>query len=209
MCVDDSFKWSDISQTLIAIASLVISLMAYLLAKKISFKKSVKDRQFEVVSQFMKAFSSSIITVSWQAYGGGGGSALLYLTQLRSEKLMQEHSFIGHSIFTMDTKLIIQEDAFNHFIFMSLIGDPFLPEEIYVELKKLWFRSTEKIETPQVADTYLIICNNKDYLNPNYYVPQGDEFKDFKSFHKFINKIMDITNDWLDKHEASELKFRD
>lgn len=202
MCAINNFPWSETAQILVATASLVISLFAYRLAKKISFKKTVKDRQFEVVSQFIRAFSSSMISISWQNYGGGGGS-LFYLSYMRTEQFRNENA----NLF-FDSKIIVQEDGFNNFNFISLIGDPFIPEELYVELNKFWYRSHEKIEDPQAAYKYLIICNHKEYSNPNYYVPLGNEFKNFKAFFDFINKIMDITNEWLDKHEASELKFR-
>ncbi len=202
MCVDNSFKWSDLVQTLIAIASLVISLMAYLLAKKISLKKTVKDRQFDLVSKFISAFTSSLISVSYQSDRGGGGS-IFYLSQMRSEKFLKEQA----NLF-IDTRIIIQEDGFNHFNFMPLIGDPFLPDELFVELKKFWFHAQDKINVPQAADKYLIICNHKDYSNPTYHTVKGNEFADFKSFYNFINRIMDITDDWLEKHDAPELKFK-
>lgn len=203
MCALNNISFSDIAQTLVALASLVISILAYNLAKKISFKKTVKDKQFDVVSQFIQSFSSSLLSISWQTKNGGGGASLFYLAHMRTSQFLKDNSKLF-----VDTKLIVQEDGFNNFNFISLIWDPFLPEELYNELKKFWFHTDEKVEEPQSVDEYLIVSNHKDYSNPNYYIPKGNEFKDFKSFYDFVNKIMDITDAWLDKHEASDLKFR-
>lgn len=108
-----------------------------------------------------------------------------------------------------DVRMIIQEDGFNHFNFVPLIGDPFLPKELYEELKKFWYQSTTKVSRPQFSDCYLIVQNYKDYSNPNYWQAKNPEFKNFLTFHTFINKIMDIADRWLEQHEASELKFKD
>lgn len=200
---DNTISWSDIAQILIACASLVVSFFAYRLAKKISFKRTVKDRQFEVVSQFIRAFTSSLISISWQNSNRGGGGSLFYLSQMRSKKFLEENSDL-----MFDERLIIQEDGFNHFNFVPLIGDPFLPNELYEELRKFWYHGIEKINNPQSAESYLIICNHKDYSNPNYWHAKNPEFKNFRTFHAFINRIMNIADQWLEQYEASELKFK-
>jgi hypothetical protein len=201
--VDNNFSWSDTVTAIAAVASLTVSILTYLLAKKISFRRSVKDKQFEVVSQFIRAFSSSEITISYQHTNNGGGMAAFYLSQFRMSKFKKEFNDLF-----LATPITIQEDGFNNFNFIPLIGDPFLPEELFVELKKFWFYPERKIQDPQAQDTYLIICNHKDYNNPRYFLPKDQEFQTFEAFYDFINKIMEITNNWLDKHEASELKFR-
>jgi hypothetical protein len=116
MCALNNISFSDIAQTLVALASLVISILAYNLAKKISFKKTVKDKQFDVVSQFIQSFSSSLLSISWQTKNGGGGASLFYLAHMRTSQFLKDNSKLF-----VDTKLIVQEDGFNNFNFISLI----------------------------------------------------------------------------------------
>lgn len=205
LCVQDNSAFITVGQLMLAAASLVVSIFAYRLAEKISFKKTIKDRQFDIVCQFVKSFSSSLIAISYKTSDGRHGISSFYLPQFRSSKFKTDFPEFFDS-----KNLIIQEDGMNHFNFVSLIGDPFLPRELFCEFKKIWYHTERKVDDPQSNyNEYIIISNHKAYDNPNYFMPKGIEFKDFESFFKFINNVMDKTNSWLDTHEATEMKFRD
>ncbi len=202
-CSNNNFSWKDFTQIILAITTVVISVLTYKLAKKISFKKTLKDRQFEVVCEFIKDFSSSLITISYQKPDGNGGITSTYLSNFRSINFKKQNADIFEC-----KNFIVQEDGFNHFLFMHLIGNPFLPIELSNELRKLWFHTEKRINDPMELGEYVIISNLNNYENKNYSMPKGKEFSDFESFYNFINNIMSIANDWLNKHEASDLNFR-
>jgi len=56
MCALNNISFSDIAQTLVALASLVISILAYNLAKKISFKKLLRTNSLMLLVNLFNHF---------------------------------------------------------------------------------------------------------------------------------------------------------
>jgi hypothetical protein len=84
--------------------------------------------------------------------------------------------------------------------------NPLLPKSIYKELRKFstYGKRIKKDELNNFRE-YVYIDISPDGEITDYSMPSM--FIDFESLYNYINSVMEKINEWLDAHEAAEIKF--
>lgn len=196
---------SSLSDIMLSFATLLIGITTLILSVKISFRKTIKERQFELVYQLINDISKAQVFVSYQMANGSGGSEIFYLHHFYSPNFNKTFKHL------LERKhFLIKNDAQLKFEFLKLIGHPLMPYEILFELQKFWtipIKTLNESELVELKD-YLIIDSLTAEKNPLYICAKIKEWQDFQSMYIFINKLFDTINKWLDKYDAKDLKFR-
>lgn len=197
--------FKDIAQVLIALSSLIVAIVALRLSRKATLKKNLKEKQFDLVFQLIKDFSSDIAIFRYQEPSGDGGTVLMYFYQFKSKKFRAEFDRLfrrRYFLFCNSVQL--------KFEFLKHTWNPLMPRPIFLEMRKFyttWEKNISQSELFDLADYTVLDCAHSGKEN-KYNSPKELEFKDFESFYNYINLIMDKINEWLDEHEAGDLKFR-
>ena len=197
----------DLFQVLIALSSLIISIVALRLSRKVSLKKNLKEKQFELVCKLIKALSNETLLFNYQQSDGGGGTTLMYLYQFKAKNFKEKYNYL----FTRKHFLIYQQSGQLTFNFLKGMWNPLMPKTIFTELQKLWTTYNKDIsesELHDLADYVIINCCHDGNLN-HYDIPREEVFKNFVSFYNQVNFLIETINEWLSKHEADDLKFRE
>lgn len=201
----DNFTGKDMVDTLIALSALAVSIVTYVVNKKISFKKTVKDRQLEVVYELIGLLSKNEINFMTRNKGNSSmdGMSLYHLTYTNFKE-KNPHLFNRNYMF-------FQADSYDGFNFLQLMGNPFLPDEIYTAIDSFYYKKPKQYTFKEVEATEdyvaLITMNQKtDVLN--YYTSDIQTHKSFEDFHSLVVNLYKTVNNWLDKYEAGDLKFK-
>jgi hypothetical protein len=205
ICINNVSYFKDFAQLLIALSSLIVAVVALRLSRKTTLKKNLKEKQFDLVFQLIKDFSSDVALLRYQDQSGDGGTTLIYLYQFKSNKFKGDYDYLfkrKHFIFYNSIQ--------SKFEFLKHTWNPLMPRPIFLELRKLyttWDKNISESELFDLAD-FVVLDSAHDGNFNKYNQPKGQEFKDFESFYNYINLLMDKINEWLDEHEADDLKFR-
>ena len=193
----------DISQLIISLSALLLSIVAFKLSRKITFKKTIREKQFDIVSELINNFRNTFIVLSYQ-HSSRGGANVLFLSNLKDKDLKDKYPDL------YDRKaFLISNNIQVHFKFLKLYESPFLPDSIKVEMVKFWTSSNKTISRIEVSelDDYIIldeVPNSPLYSNA-INIPTQEDFRSFENFQKFINHFIDTINEWLKKNDAKEL----
>lgn len=201
----DSFTGKDLVNTLIALSALTVSIVTYVINRKISFKKPVKDKQLDVVYELIGLLSKNEINFMSRDKGNStmAGMSLYHLTYVNFKET--------NSAFFDRKYMFFQADSYDGFNFLQLMGNPFLPPEIYTAIDSFYYQKPKQYTFKEVEATEnyvaLITMNQKtDVLN--YYTSDTSTHKSFEAFQALVINLYTTVNNWLDKYGAGELKFK-
>lgn len=192
-----------IAQILVALSSLVVSIVALRLSRKVTLKKNLKEKQFELMCQLLESISNEMLLIKYKHKNGEIGTNLIALPNLRLKNFKETHRYLFES-----KKLVYYSSLTIDFDFLRFKWNTLMPKIIINELKKFNKARSEKISEIDLnnLEEYVLIdfCPTE---HENYNFPNGKEFEDFESFHKFINLFFDKIDLWLQSHGAEDLKF--
>ncbi len=193
-----------IAQILVALSSLIVSIVALRLSRKVTLKKNLKEKQFELMCQFIESISSEMLLIKYKETNGDSAASLIALPRLRLKNFKQTHSHL----FVSQKFIYYRNSVGMDYDFLKFRWNTLMPKTIAEELKKFNQGSGKKISEVQLQNLsdYLLI----DFCPEEYKIyefPKGNEFQSFESFHKFINTVFDKVDEWLREHGAEDLKF--
>jgi hypothetical protein len=200
---DENF--TKLLQLIVALSSLIVSIVALRLSRKVSLKKNLKDRQFDLVCQLINDISSEFMVFRVQYSDGNSSSHIMYLYQFKTKDFKEKYKVffvVKHFVYMNINKIA--------FKFLKHTWNPLMPKSITEKLQKLWVGGMSKripIEEIDNLGTYLALDFAHDEKYDEYNLPNG--FKNFEAFYSCIIELMTEINKWLSKHEAEELKFRE
>lgn len=203
--IDFGASLKDIAQILIAISALTVSIVTLVLNRKISFKKTVKDKQLEVIYELIGLLSHNEINFNCQVGNESfmSGLGLYHLTHINIKEKRPELFNRKHFFF--------QADSFDSFKFLQLLGNPFLPREIYEVMNKFYYSNPKLYTYQQVQETkdfVALITMDQMTDKRNYFEAGSPDHKSFENFHKLVLELYNSLNTWLDKYDATDLKFK-
>ncbi|MCE9540454.1 MAG: hypothetical protein K8R85_14735 [Bacteroidetes bacterium] len=195
----------DILTLTISILAFGLALVTLILNRKISFKKTVKDKQLEVVYELLGLLGHNEINFMCQAENNSfmTGLGLYHLTYTNLKEKHKELFGRKHFFF--------QADCFDSFKFLQLLGNPFLPREIYNVMDKFYYSKTKLYTFDQVMETkdfVALITLGQMSNKMNYFEAGSTDHKTFENFHTLVIELYSTLNAWLDKYEAGDLKFK-
>lgn len=186
-------------------ASLGMSITTLYFSRKISFKKTIKERQFEVVCELMKLLSKTSISFRWKENKGSSGISTMFFYSFYHLNFQEKVKYL------FERKNIYYQAKCFELDFISLMGNSLLPTEIYDALdklrpKQLFETSYEEIESTN--DYVAMITLNQKTGDFPYHSTTLEGHKTFDEFSKIIVEIFDTINNWLEQHDGKDLKFK-
>ncbi len=192
---------SNISQALIALTSLIVSIIALRLSKKITLKRNLKDLQFDLIIELINNFSNETLFIHYKEIGGKESTSMTTFPEFKSTLFKKDYEHLFKPKYFLLTNST--ENAFN---FLRNRWNPLMPKSISKELKKFstYGKLIHESELHSLKE-YVFIDISPNGKVENYYLL--NTYTDFESFYIYINSIMDKINKWLDNHDTTDVKF--
>jgi hypothetical protein len=193
--------FNDISQILIALTSLFVSIIALRISKRISLERNLKDLQFDVVLELIKEFSKETLFIRYKEIDGEERTTMTTFPEFKSNSFKNEYS----NLFKPKYFLLTNHSGYC-FAFLKYQWNPLLPKSIRKELRK--FSSLgQQVKRDELHNLpeYVFID-----ISPNgeiEYYSFPTMFEDFKSFYNNVNTVMEKINEWLESHNAKDIRF--
>ena len=86
-----------IAQILIALSSLVVSVVALRLSRKVTLKKNLKEKQFELMCKLIEDISKEMLLIHCKYKNGDSSTSFIAFPQLRLKNFRQTHSYLFDS----------------------------------------------------------------------------------------------------------------
>jgi hypothetical protein len=191
---------------IIAIVALAVSIISLMLSRSISFRRTVRNKQFDAVCELINDFATTPLMFTYvRDNGGDGGTDLMYFTHFKSPKFKERYKHL----FSIK-HLYIQNLPHLSFKFMQHYESRFIPQQIKNELQNFWLSYTTIKSEADLFELapYVVLKDMENASMDSYVVSDDDRFKSMEGLHVFINHFMDTINRWLEKYRAEDLKFR-
>lgn len=203
--IDTGMSAKDILTLTISILAFGLSLVTLIVNRKISFKKTIKDKQLEVIYELIGLLGHNEINFLCQVQNNQfmTGLGLYHLTHTNFKEKHPE--LFGRQYF------FFQADSFDSFKFLQLLGNPFLPREIYNVMNKFYYSQPKLYTFEQVMETKdfaALITLGQMTDKRNYFSAGSADHKSFENFHSLVLELYKTLNAWLDKYDAGDLKFK-
>ena len=205
-CVSDGSIFKDYGSIIISLFALIVSSIALFLNHRIYFKKTVKEKQLELIYELIGILSKNGIELRVQSLGGPTEMIGMSLYHFTYTNFKEKHSnFFGRQ------NMFFQSDSFDCFKFLQLMSNPFLPEEIYTVMDKFYQIKPKQFTFAEVEATKdftsLITLDQKiDALN--YFKSDTANHKSFENIHTLVVELYTSVNTWLEQYGAGDLKFK-
>lgn len=208
MCEID---WSLFFDGLTAIASISAVIIAIVIARKISFKKDIKQRQLETVVDLVKILQDLRIHVRIRIPAVPDGSSGVNSTMhYPFFELSKDHfSSLPEAQKRPTEKFFVSQNFLYEHPMFQFVHNPFLPKEIASKLIMLYPRGGGGITFINLTDATHIAAYNELFRD-------GEEFREeisntYRSLGVFFTRCGELTNsilDWLKKNEVEDLNLR-
>jgi hypothetical protein len=196
----------DISSILLPLSSLVVAISAFVVSRKISLKKTIKDRQLDLVYELIESLSKATVNFSWKEKDNLGGISGMSLYHFIYSNFKEKNKYL------FDRKQIYyQANSFDDYTFRQLMGNPLLPGEIYAVLDRFSPRHTTMFTFEQIEATNDFVAHitlNKKTNELDYFSSNSSDLKTFNDFYNLVVELFDTTNTWLKKYGAHDLMFK-
>ena len=194
-----------IAQILIALSSLVVSVVALRLSRKVTLKKNLKEKQFELMCKLIEDISKEMLLIHCKYKNGDSSTSFIAFPQLRLKNFRQTHSYL----FDSNTFLYFDSSITGNYNFIKARWNALMPKSIVNELNIFGQGIEKKITESSLKNlkSYVMIDFCAEEYQTNFY-PKGKEFESFESFVIFANHFFDKIDQWLESHGAEDLKFK-
>jgi len=191
---------------LLPLSSLIVAITALVLSKKISFKKTIKDRQLDLIYDLIELLSKSEVNFYWKDNTHSGGISGMSLYHFIFANFTEKNKYL----FDRNT-MFYQVNSFEDYKFRRLMGNPLLPSEIYAVLDRFSPGNAEIVSFEEMEMTNDFVAHIKLGVNmkeARYQKSESKDLKTFEDFHNLVVEIFDTVNTWLKKYDATDLMFK-
>lgn len=200
--------WELLFSGISAVASLVGFLLAIVIARQISFKKQLREKQLEVVFLLVQELQNLEIHFAFRVDQGANnltvGTHWTYFLAMSTFKEQNRPRWVDAE----KVILYVSEDFLYKSKLFEFVSNPFLPKNIAEALIKIYHRGGDQKEYNLMANE-IYISADPEFDSHTYRKEISSYYQDLNAFIEASIEVKSEINKWLKKQNASDLNLRE